>query len=92
MLLEVLPQISNLGSIDQQALHSELRYPLPPAGFDVLTAMERVPVNTDDRPEQEVKITGAEVFVNPYKEMEEEEQKKVDAERRKVWMCTDILT
>lgn len=54
--------------------------------------MERVPVNTDDRPEQEVKITGAEVFVNPYKEMEEEEQKKVDAERRKVWMCTDILT
>ena len=46
--------------------------------------MERVPVDTDDRPEQEIKITGAQVFVNPYKEMEEEERKKADAERRKV--------
>lgn len=54
------------------------------AGFDVLTAMERVPVDADDRPEQEIKITGASVFVNPYKEMEEEEQKQADAERRKV--------
>lgn len=44
--------------------------------------MERVSVDGDDRPEQEVKITGASVFVNPYKEMEEEERKKAEAERK----------
>lgn len=55
--------------------------------------MERVPVDADDRPEQEIKITGAEVFVNPYKEMEEEEQKKADAERRKVdFGCGTVKT
>lgn len=48
----------------------------------MLTAMERVPVDGDDRPEQEIKITGASVFVNPYKEMEEEERKKAEAERK----------
>ncbi len=53
------------------------------AGFDVLTAMERVSVDGDDRPEQEINITGASVFVNPYKEMEEEERKKAEAERIK---------
>ncbi|DBA73330.1 hypothetical protein WJX77_001957 [Trebouxia sp. C0004] len=52
-------------------------------GFDVLTAMERVSVDGDDRPEQEIKITGASVFVNPYKDMEEEERKKAEAERIK---------
>ena len=46
--------------------------------------MERVPVNGDDRPEQEIKITGASVFVNPYKDMEEEERQKADAERKQV--------
>jgi len=50
----------------------------------VLTAMERVPVDGDDRPEQEIKITGASVFVNPYKEMEEEERKKAEAEQKQV--------
>ena len=54
------------------------------AGFEVLTAMERIPVDADDRPEQEIKITGASVFVNPYKDMEEEERQRADAERRKV--------
>ena len=44
--------------------------------------MERVPVDGDDRPEQEIKITGASVFVNPYKELEEEERKKAEAERK----------
>ena len=52
------------------------------AGFDVLTAMEKVPVDGDDRPQQEIKITGASVFVNPYKEMEAEEQKRAEAERK----------
>ncbi|KAL3134863.1 hypothetical protein ABBQ32_007828 [Trebouxia sp. C0010 RCD-2024] len=51
-------------------------------GFDVLTAMERVPVDGDDRPESEIKITGASVFVNPYKDMEEQERLKADAERK----------
>lgn len=46
--------------------------------------MERIPVDADDRPDQEIKITGASVFVNPYKDMEEEERQKADAERRKV--------
>lgn len=46
--------------------------------------MERVPVDGDDRPEREIKITGASVFVNPYKDMEAEEQQKADAERRQV--------
>lgn len=64
------------------------------AGFEVLTAMERIPVDADDRPEQEIKITGASVFVNPYKDMEEEERQKADAERRKVgpvWSAIEYL-
>lgn len=60
------------------------------AGFDVLTAMERIPVDADDRPEQEIKITGTEVFVNPYKELEDEEKKKADAGRRKVQLNTVV--
>lgn len=60
------------------------------AGFDVLTAMERVSVDGDDRPEQEIKITGASVFVNPYKEMEEEERKKAEAERKQA-SCNSAL-
>ena len=44
--------------------------------------MERVPVDGDDRPEQDIKITGASVFVNPYEELEEEERKKAEAERK----------
>lgn len=60
------------------------------AGFDVLTAMERVAVDGDDRPEQEIKITGASVFVNPYKEMEEEERKKAEAERKQASCITAL--
>ncbi len=60
------------------------------AGFDVLTAMERVSVDGDDRPEQEIKITGASVFVNPYKEMEEEERKKAEAERKQASCITAL--
>lgn len=50
----------------------------------MLTAMERVPTDDDDRPTQEIKITGATIFVNPYKEMEEEENKKEEAARLEV--------
>lgn len=63
-----------------------------PAGFDVLTAMERIPVDADDRPEQEIKITGASVFVNPYKDMEEEERQTAEAERKQVrLLCLHTL-
>jgi len=53
-------------------------------GFEVLTAMEKVPTDDDDRPVQEVKITGATVFVNPYKEEEEAERKAAEEARLKV--------
>ena len=53
--------------------------------------MERVPVDGDDRPEREIKITGASVFVNPYKDMEEEERQKADSERRQVGLACCVL-
>ena len=46
--------------------------------------MERVPTDDDDRPTQEIKVTGATVFVNPYKEMEEEERKQEEEQRLQV--------
>ncbi|KAI3424379.1 hypothetical protein D9Q98_009932 [Chlorella vulgaris] len=51
-------------------------------GFDVLTAMEKVPTDGDDRPLQPIKITGATVFVNPYKELIEEEEAAEVAKRK----------
>jgi peptidyl-prolyl cis-trans isomerase-like protein 2 len=54
------------------------------AGFEVLTAMEKVPTDDDDRPKQEIKITGATVFVNPYKDEEEAERKAAEEARLKV--------
>ena len=54
------------------------------AGFEVLTAMERVPTDDDDRPRQEIRITGATVFVNPYRDEEEAERKAAEAARLKV--------
>ena len=46
--------------------------------------MERVPTDADDRPKTDVRITGATIFVNPYKDEEEEERKVAEAERLKV--------
>ena len=46
--------------------------------------MEKVPTDDDDRPRQEIKITGATVFVNPYKEEEEAERKAAEEARLKV--------
>ena len=54
------------------------------AGFEVLTAMEKVRTDDDDRPKQEIKITGATVFVNPYKDEEEAERKAAEEARLKV--------
>jgi peptidyl-prolyl cis-trans isomerase-like 2 len=59
-------------------------------GFDILTAMEKVPTTGDsgdeDRPVSEIEIVGASVFVNPYKELldkEEEETKGNEEEERR---------
>ena len=47
-------------------------------GFETLTAIEGIPTDEEDRPVERVEIKKAEVFVNPYKEMlEEEEEEKV---------------
>uniref|UniRef100_A0A1D2A8I5 Peptidylprolyl isomerase n=1 Tax=Auxenochlorella protothecoides TaxID=3075 RepID=A0A1D2A8I5_AUXPR len=48
-------------------------------GFETLTLMEKVPVDDEDRPLQPITITGASVFVNPYKELLEEEAKAAAA-------------
>lgn len=51
-------------------------------GFETLTAMERVATDDEDRPLQEIKITGATVFVNPYKDMLEEQKKKTELKEK----------
>lgn len=47
-------------------------------GFEVLTAMEKVPVGDEDRPTEPISINGATVFVNPFKDEEEEERKAAE--------------
>lgn len=44
-------------------------------GITTLSVMEKVPVDDDDRPLEEIKIIGVSVFVNPYLEPDEEEEK-----------------
>lgn len=52
-------------------------------GMATLAAMEKVPVDDDDRPLEEIKITNVKVFVNPYTEPDEEEEKeKAEEEKR----------
>ena len=46
--------------------------------------MEKVPTDEDDRPKKDIKITGATVFVNPYKDEEEAERKAAEEARLKV--------
>ena len=53
-------------------------------GLEVLTAMEKVETDKDDRPKSQIRITGATIFVNPYKEMEEAEKKAAEEEKLKV--------
>lgn len=48
-------------------------------GLDVLTLMERVPTDEEDRPQEEIVLLGVEIFSNPFAEMEEEE-KNLDQE------------
>ena len=49
--------------------------------------MERVPTDGEDRPRREIKITGATVFVNPFKDEEAAEQKAAEEARAKVHTC-----
>ncbi|MCO5612751.1 hypothetical protein L7F22_067021 [Adiantum nelumboides] len=58
-------------------------------GLDVLSIMDKVAVDDDDRPLQEIKILQISIFVNPYTEPDDEEDKpsKVeenDEDREKV--------
>lgn len=50
-------------------------------GLTTLSAMEKVPVDDDDRPLEEIKITGVTIFVNPYTEPDEEEEAKAKDEK-----------
>lgn len=45
-------------------------------GLTTLAAMEKVPVDSNDRPLEEIKITGVTVFLNPYSEPDEEEEEE----------------
>ncbi|KAK7367623.1 hypothetical protein VNO80_09638 [Phaseolus coccineus] len=44
-------------------------------GLTTLAAMEKVPVDDNDRPLEEIKITSVTIFVNPYTEPDEGEEK-----------------
>ncbi|KAG0455206.1 hypothetical protein HPP92_024165 [Vanilla planifolia] len=44
-------------------------------GLTTLASMEKVPVDDDDRPLEEIKIIKVTVFVNPYTELDEDEAK-----------------
>uniref|UniRef100_A0A0E0KA66 Peptidylprolyl isomerase n=1 Tax=Oryza punctata TaxID=4537 RepID=A0A0E0KA66_ORYPU len=52
-------------------------------GLTTLSAMEKVPVDDDDRPLEEIKILKVSVFVNPYTEPDEEEEEKAKEEEKK---------
>ncbi|KAJ4823323.1 cytochrome P450 monooxygenase 65 [Turnera subulata] len=45
-------------------------------GLTTLAAMEKVPVDDNDRPLEDIKITSVTIFVNPYNEPDEEEEEE----------------
>ncbi|EFJ34420.1 ubiquitin-protein ligase, PUB49 [Selaginella moellendorffii] len=49
-------------------------------GIEALSIMDKVPVDDEDRPLEEIKILKASVYVNPYTEPEEPEEQKHKAE------------
>ncbi|XP_057975282.1 peptidyl-prolyl cis-trans isomerase CYP65 [Malania oleifera] len=51
-------------------------------GLTALSAMEKVPVDDNDRPLEEIKITSVTVFVNPYAESDEEDEEKAKNEKK----------
>ncbi|EYU44494.1 hypothetical protein ABFS82_08G058200 [Erythranthe guttata] len=50
-------------------------------GLTTLSTLEKVPVDDDDRPLEEIKIISVEVYVNPYAEEDEEEEKKANEDK-----------
>ena len=60
------------------------------AGLEVLTAMEKVEVDEDDRPKETISITGATVYVNPYRDEEAAEKKAAEEARLKVCQKRDL--
>lgn len=52
-------------------------------GLTTLAVMEKVPVDDDDRPLEEIKINSVSVFVNPYSEPDEEEEEEKKNEEEK---------
>ncbi|KAG8073894.1 hypothetical protein GUJ93_ZPchr0006g44324 [Zizania palustris] len=52
-------------------------------GLTSLSAMEKVPVDDDDRPLEEIKLLKVSVFVNPYTEPDEEEENEKEKEEKK---------
>ncbi|KAK6258656.1 hypothetical protein SCA6_013130 [Theobroma cacao] len=51
-------------------------------GLTTLSAMEKVPVDDNDRPLEEIKIISVTVFINPYMEPDEEEEEKGRGEKK----------
>lgn len=51
-------------------------------GLTTLSAMEKIPVDDDDRPLEEIKIIEVEVYVNPYAESDDEDEKKSTSENK----------
>ncbi|XAR51367.1 Peptidylprolyl isomerase [Bertholletia excelsa] len=52
-------------------------------GLTTLSAMEKVPVDDNDRPLEEIKITSVTVFVNPYTEPDEDNEQAKTKEEKK---------
>ncbi|KAK9670260.1 hypothetical protein RND81_13G189800 [Saponaria officinalis] len=52
-------------------------------GLTALSTMEKVPVDDDDRPLEEIKINNVTIFVNPYTEPDEEEEEEKTEEQKK---------
>ena len=42
------------------------------AGFDTLAKIENVPIDSEDRPKEQIVITGVNVFINPFEGVDEE--------------------
>ncbi|XP_077233455.1 plant U-box 49 [Tasmannia lanceolata] len=51
-------------------------------GLTTLALMEKVPVDDDDRPLEDIKINSVTVFVNPYTEPDEDEEKEEKGEEK----------
>lgn len=51
--------------------------------MEILSVMEQMETDEEDRPKQDVTFISATVFVNPFREMAAEEQRKIDEDRLK---------